>query len=442
MKDTAPGYRTLVRLAIPVILANAATPLLGLADTAVIGRTGDATAIGAIALGALIFSVLSWGFAFLRMGTTGFVAQAAGAGDPVEVRAIVARTLITGLFLGMALILLQIPLRVAALGLFGGSEPVETGVRHYFHIRIWGAPATLGLYALLGTLIGLGRMHALLGLQLLLNGLNLALDVGFVLGLGWGVRGIALGTVIAEWIAFAVGCRLVWRLIHPGRQSQTAMWPWKRILMRHEWRRMMSANTDILWRTLALLAGFAWFTNQGARFGDVTLAANHILMQFTILSAFFLDGFAFVLESQVGHAKGAREAKRLRLVVIRSTVLAGITAMALSLVILLAGPWLVDRLTTLESVREQARIALPWAALYVACSFPAFQLDGIFVGAGDSRPMRNATVMALLSFLVAALLLVPRAENHGLWIAFVGYVIARGLFLGRYLPRLARQLRS
>ena len=190
-----------------------------------------------------------------------------------------------------------------------------------------------------------------------------------------------------------------------------------------------------------MLAGFAWFTNQGARFGDATLAANHILLQFTILSAFFLDGFAFVLEAEVGHAAGAGHVNRFRATVWRSTLLAGATAALLALTVACLGPWFVQRLTTIATVRELALAYLPWAALYVVCSFPAFQLDGIFVGTSESRPMRNATLMALLTFLGATWVAVDRWANDGLWLAFVGFVIARGVFLGAYLPELTRRLR-
>jgi len=439
--ETPPGYVALIRLAIPVIVANAAAPLLGLADTAVIGHTGDAAAMGAIALGTLIFSFLSWGFAFLRMGTTGFVAQAHGAGDRSAIRAIFARALITAIAIGALLILLQWPLRAFALAVFGATPAVEQDVAVYFQARIWSAPATLGLYVLLGTLIGLGRMRALLALQILLNGLNLILDLWFVLGLGWGVRGVALGTVLAEWSAFAVGLSVVLRLVRPRPADGVPTWSWRDIFVLQQWQHMVSTNTDILWRTLALLAGFAWFTNHGARFGDATLAANHILLQLTTLSAFFLDGFAFVLEAEVGHAAGAGHVNRFRVTVWRSTLLAGATAALLALAVAGLGPWFVQQLTTIATVREIALAYLPWAALYVVCSFPAFQLDGIFVGTSASRPMRNATLMALLTFLGATWLAVDRWGNDGLWLAFVGFVIARGVFLGAHLPGLTRRLR-
>lgn len=442
MSHAIPGYRALIQLAVPVILANAAVPLLGLADTAVIGRTGDAAALGAIALGALIFSFLYWGFGFLRMGTTGFTAQAAGADDWPEVRATFARALLLGLGIGVALVLLQWPLGRGALALLNGSAAVETGVQQYFHVRIWGAPATLGLFALLGTLIGLGHTRQLLWLQLFLNGLNVLLDVLFVVVFDWGVRGIALGTVIAEWTSLLLGLWMVLRLIRPLPGDDAPLWPWQRILVREHWVRTLRANADIMWRTLMLLFGFAWFTDQGARFGDVTLAANHILLQFISLSAFFLDGYAFVVESQVGRAMGARQALWFRLVIQRSTTLAAGTAVALALLVWWPGPLFIDALTTVEPVREAARLYLPWAAVYVLCSFVAFQLDGIFIGTTESRPMRNATAMALGVFLLAAAWLVPHYANHGLWLAFVLFVIARGITLGAYLPALHRRIRE
>ena len=440
MSSPIPGYRTLIRLAVPVILANAAVPLLGLADTAVIGRTGDAAALGAIALGSLVFSFLYWGFGFLRMGTTGFTAQAAGAGDMPEVRAAFARALLMGLAIGLGLILLQWPLRLGALSLLNGSDAVELGVQQYFQVRIWGAPATLGMFALLGVLIGLGHTRQLLWLQLFLNGLNLSLDILFVAGFGWGVRGIALGTVIAEWTSLALGLWMVLRLIRPAPGDNAPLWPWALLKVRALWWRTLRANADIMWRTLLLLAGFALFADQGARFGDDTLAANHILLQFISLSAFFLDGYAYVVESQVGRAMGARQPLWFRLVIVRSTVLAAATALVLALLVWLPGPWFIDMLTTAEGVRETARLYLPWAAVYVLCSFAAFQLDGIFIGTTTSRPMRDATGASLLLFMLALWLLVPLYDNHGLWLAFIGFVVARGLTLGAFLPLLYRRV--
>lgn len=434
-------YSAIIRLAIPIILANAAAPLLGLVDTAVIGHQGSAADVGAIALGSLIISFLFWGFGFLRMGTSGFTAQAAGAGDDEEIGLAVSRALLLGGVIGLALVLLQWPLGLLAFELLDASPAVEQGGQQYLQIRIWGAPAALASYAIMGALVGLGHTRQLLWLQLLLNSLNAVLDVLFVVGLGWGVQGIALGTVIAEWSCFLVGGALLLRLLKQTYPAALpAMGNRARLFGREALRRTLSINSDIMWRTLLMLTGFAWFANQGAQFGDTTLAANHILLQFISLAAFFLDGFAFALESLVGKTIGARQRPLFDRVVIRSTQIAAACALGLMLLTLSLGPLMITLLNPHEIIQAEANRYLDYAAAYIFLSFMAFQLDGIFIGATQSRAMRNSAALSLVVFLGTASWLVPAYDNQGLWLAFILYVLARALTLGAYLPRLRRQL--
>lgn len=432
------SHRNIIRLAIPIILANAAVPLLGLVDTAVIGHNGTSADLGAIAFGSLIFSFVYWGFGFLRMGTSGFTAQAAGAGDHNEVRAACLRALLLGTAIGLSLIIAQYPLKHFSLWLLDGSKAVEQGAAEYWQIRIWGAPATLGTYAIVGTLIGLGQTRKLLWLQLLLNGLNLLLDVIFVAGFDWGVRGIALGTLIAEWISFVVGAIILFNLLRPEHRAPFAIWP--AIFQRTAIVRTLKTNSDIMWRTLFMLAGFGWFANQGAQFGDTTLAANHILLQFISFSAFFLDGFAFALESLIGKTMGAKNRKLFDRAIIASTQIAAFSALGLMLIVGLGGSQFIHWLTPIATIQNAAQNYLPYAAIYILVSFAAFQLDGIFIGATASRAMRNAALISLLIFLSAAEILTRTAGNHGLWLAFIIYVIARAICLGYYLPQLRRQI--
>ena len=432
----APGYRALITLAIPVILANIAVPLLGLVDTAVIGHTGDAAALSAIALGSLVFSFVYWGFGFLRMGTTGFIARAAGANDQDEVRAALTRALLMGLGIGLLLVLCQLLISHAALTLLSGSDAAQAMLRDYIHLRIWGAPATLATFSLLGVMIGLGRTRHLLALQLFLNGLNIALDLLFVIGFGWGVRGVAMGTVIAEWSALLMGLWLIRPLVWHGPGG---VWPWTQVFIASRWRQTLRTNSDIMWRTLFLLAGFGWFARQGGELGDTVLAANHILLQLVSFSAFFLDGYAFVLESQAGQSLGARNRLHFRTVLLRSTQLAVLTAGGLALAVWLAGHWAVQALTGIPPVIEAATSVLHWTALYVLLSCAAFQLDGLFIGAGESRPMRDATLMALVGFIGLSLWLTPALGNQGLWLAFTLFVVLRAVMLGLYVPGLYRR---
>ena len=435
--STAPLTRLAVaRQAWPIILANAAVPALGLVDTAVIGHFGTATGLGGLALGALLFNFVYWSFGFLRMGTTGFVAQASGAGDEEEVRAALGRAVLMAVALGAALVALQWPIVTVYLALMDGSAAVEDATAGYFQTRIWGAPAALTLFACSGLLIGLGRSRELLFVQLLLNGLNAGLDIWFAGYLGMGVRGIGLGTAIAEWSTCAVALVVVWRVLRARHDGSEPFLSWEHIADGARIRQSLAANGDILIRTLCLLFAFAWFANAGARFGDVTLAANHILLQLVSFSAFFLDGFAFVAEARVGAAWGARSRERFRRAVRLTSELAIGTALVLALGILLLGQPAVSGLTTLAEVREAAFAHLPWAAVYVLVSVAAFQLDGVFIGATRTREMRNAGVLSLAAFLLAAWPLTAAWGNHGLWVAFIIYVIARAGALWPYYRRM------
>ena len=436
------SYRYLLQKAWPIILANASVPLLGLVDTAVIGNVGSITDLGAIAFGALIFSFVYWSFGFLRMGTTGFAAQASGAGDEQEVRAVLGRAVLIALCLGVVLILIQWPIGLAAFSLLDGSAPVEAVAQEYFDIRIWGAPATLATFALMGLLIGLGKSRTLLIVQLFLNGLNILLDVWFAGILGWGASGIALGTVIAEWTTVLLAGWLVYRTLNQRKVSADEFWPKAKIMDLSALLKTASANLDIMLRTLILVFSFAFFINQSAKFGDTVLASNHILLQLIAFSAFFLDGYAFVVEALVGGAIGAKRSDVFDLAVRRSTVLALITAILLALVIALVGDIAVMLMTDISSVRLAANQLLPFAALYVLFSFAAFQLDGIFIGASFTRQMRDAAALSIVVYFIAWWALSDQHGIQGLWGAMIIYVVARAVALLLFYPSLRRSVRG
>ena len=424
-------------IAWPMIISSASTPLLGLVDTAVIGQIGDVAALGALALGTIIFNFVFWSLGFLRMGTAGLTAQAAGAENHSDVQAHLARAIFIGGFLGLVIILLQIPLAWGAFYLFDSSQEVEDFARQYFFIRIWGAPASLIIYAYIGWFIGLQRTKWSLALQLWLNGTNIILDILFVLGFGWGVAGVAIGTLIAEVSTVLIGFGLIYKLA----RAQTG----QRFHLFHpdliNWpaiRRALRINTDIFIRTVCLALAFAWFTAQGAKSGDVILAANYILLQFLSFSAFFLDGFAFAAEGLVGSAIGAKDRARLHMSVKLSTQLAGATAFLLSLSFFAVGKPIIYGLTTVPEVRDAALTFLPWAAMIPIVSVWCFQFDGIYIGATRTTDMRNFMSLSLVVYLSAWYALVPIYGNHGLWAAFTVFFIIRGLTLGVRYPALVR----
>ncbi len=428
-------HRAVLTIALPVMMSNISTPLIGLVDTAIMGHYPNPVYIGAVAIGALIFSFVFWAFGFLRMGTTGLTAQALGAGDTEELASGLGRSLVIALVVGAALILLQWPIRETAFALLGASPEVERLARDYFDVRIWAAPATLANYALLGWFIGLGRTDVGLVLQLVLNVTNMLLNLTFVLGFGWGVRGVASGTALAELLAACVGLSVAaWHLRRIGGR-----WSLQRVLAPGRIRRALLVNGDIMVRSLALLAVFVWFTSQGARHGNVILAANAILMQFIEASAFFLDGLAFAAEALIGRAVGAAQRTEFTVAARMTTTLAAAVAVLLALVLTLFGPFFIDGLTVDASARIAARAYLPWAAAAPLLGVWAFQLDGIFIGATRTADMRNAMLVSAAIYLVAWWALRPFG-NSGLWAAFYVHYVARTGSLLYYYPGLVRSV--
>ena len=428
-------HRAVLAIAVPVMISNVSTPLIGVVDTAIVGHYPNPVFIGAVAVGSLIFTFVFWGFGFLRMGTTGLTAQALGARDDAELAAGLGRALLIAASAGACLILLQWPIRTTAFALLGASPQVERLARGYFDVRIWAAPATLANYALLGWFIGLGRTDIGLVLQLILNLTNMALDMIFVLGFGWDVRGVAFGTTLAEYIAAAAGVIIaVWYLRRIGGR-----WSVPSILAPARLKRVFSVNGDIMIRSLALMTVFVCFTSAGARQGDVILAGNSILMQFIAACAFFLDGLAFAAEALVGRAVGGAHRDGLTVAARMTTLWAAVVAVLLTSVLALCGPFFIDGLTVDSSARAAARAYLPWAAAAPLLGVWAFQLDGIFIGATRTADMRNAMLASLVIFLVAWWLLLPWG-NTGLWAAFYVHYLARTGSLLYYYPALVRSV--
>ena len=418
------------RIAAPIVLSNATIPILGAVDTGVVGQLGQAAPIGAVGIGAIILTSLYWVFGFLRMGTSGMVAQAQGAADAAEVAAHLVRALMIAGAAGAALILLQAPLFAGAFALAPASAEVEGMARGYLAIRIWGAPATIALYAVTGWLIALERTGAVLVLQFWMNGVNVVLDLWFVLGLGWGVEGVALATLIAEWSALGLGLWLC-RAAFAGPHWRDA----RRVFDRVQLWRIGRVNGDIMLRSVLLQACFTSFLFLGAWYGDVTLAANQVLVQFLHITAYALDGFAFAAEALVGQAVGARSRGQVRRAALVSSQMGLAGAVLLAVVFWLAGPAIIDLMAKAPEVQAEARRYLGWIALAPLIGIASWMFDGIFIGATLTREMRLAMLQSATVYLLALLVLLPLAGNHGLWAALMLLNAARGLTMARYYPR-------
>ena len=426
-------HRRVLKIALPIVLSNATVPLMGAVDVGVVGQLGEAAPIGAVAMGAIILSTVYWIFGFLRMGTVGLVGQAAGAGDSAEVSAWLTRALLVAGGGGLALIALQYFIFWAAFALSPASAEVETLTRDYLAIRIWTAPAAIAVYALTGWLVAMERTGGVFWTQLVMNGLNIALSVVFVLGLGWGVAGVALATAIAEIVGAALG---LWLCRDAFANPAWRHWP--RIFERAKLIRMALLNTDILLRSAMLMIIFSSFVFLGARFGDVTLAANEVLIQFMYITAYGMDGFAFAAETLIARAYGRHAPGRVR----RSALLTSIWGLVVCVVFAgffwLAGPWLIDLMAKDADVQEVARQYLPWmvAAPLIGCA--AWMLDGIFIGAARGRDMRNMMALSFVIYWLSVLTLLPVWGNHGLWAALIISFFARGVTLGLRYPALER----
>jgi len=400
MADRALTHRRILNIAVPVVLGNITVPLLGLVDTGVVGQMGQAVPIGAVGIGAVILTGLYWIFGFLRMGTTGFAAQAIGAGDGAENAAILVRALGIAAIGGLAIIVLQRPLFGFGFWLSPASAEVETLARSYMQIRVWSAPFLISTFAIMGWLVAAERTRDIFILQLVMNGVNIALDLLFVLALGWGVQGVALATVIAELSGAGLG------LWYCRSAFQSA--PWRdraRLLDPDKLRRFARVNTDIMIRSLLLQSIFMSFLFFGAGYGDTRLAANH--------------GFAFAAESLVGTAMGAKQ----RSAFCRASIMVSVWCFGMGALLALGfailGGTMIDWLTTAPDVRSAARDYLPYMVLTPMLSAAPFMLDGIFIGATRTRDMRNMMVLSTLIYFGAVLILAPRFNNDGLWVALL-----------------------
>lgn len=433
--DPVPvGHRRILALALPIVVSNVTVPILGVVDTGVVGQLGLAAPIGAVGIGAVILSALYWVFGFLRMGTTGLASQARGAGNAPEVAALLSRGLLIGAAGGLAIIALQVPLMHGALLLSPASAEVEDLARQYMVIRIWSAPAMICILAINGWLIAAERTGAVLGMQLWMNGLNIGLDLWFVLGLDWGVPGVALATFLAEWSGLVLGLWLC-RAAFSGAGLREY---WVRVFDRVRLIRMAVVNTDILLRSLLLQSIFVSFLLFGARFGDVTLAADQILLQFLSITAYALDGFAFAAEALIGSAMGAGNVAALRRGALLTSLWGAVVCVLLSLVFALFGGTIIDILTTAPEVRAEARNYLIWMIAAPVVGIAPWMLDGIFIGATRTGDMRNMALVSALVYFAALAVLLPAFGNHGLWVALLVSFVVRGLTLGLRYPALER----
>lgn len=434
MSDNTVTHRQVWRIAGPMIIANISTPLLGMVDTAMVGHLSAAHYLGAVAIGSMIFTFVFWGFGFLRMATTGLTSQAYGENSTAKMQAVLMQSIWLALLIAILLLLLQLPIRELALQIVDSSNKVEQFAAVYFDIRIWSAPATLVNYAILGWLIGREASKAALLMVLVINVTNIVLDGVFVLGLDMNVDGVALASVMAEYTGLVLG---LWLLRHYGLSTHGI----RMSLSKQVWKQSrhgLHVHGNVMIRTFVLISCFALFTTQGARQGDIVLAANSVLLNFITFMAFVLDGFANATETLSGKAIGRRSPVMLKQALKLTAFWSVLMAVLFSLSYLLFGHGMIRLLTGIEAVIEFAEIHLVWVIIAPLIAVWSYLLDGLFVGATRSREMRNTMLFAAAGCYLPAYYLLQPFGNHGLWAALILFLAARGITQSLYIGRIMR----
>jgi MATE family multidrug resistance protein len=424
-------------LALPMVFSNVTTPLLGLVDTWVIGHLGQAWFLGGVSVGATFINLLFWLLGFLRMSTTGLTAQAQGAASAEGQLDTLARALGLAVGLGLALLLLVLPFLQVIIGLSGGSPEVQVYAGDYVSVRIWSAPAALCNLVIMGWLLGMQDARSPMLLLILSNLVNMVLDAWFVLGLGWQVRGVAAASLLADYCSLGVGLWLVSRRLRhlPAEVWQNAWWRW------WQWpavRRLLGLNRDIFIRSLCLQLCFAFMTLQGARLGDVAVAANAVLLNFLMLISYGLDGFAYAVEAMVGRAIGRRDRQGLREAIVLNLGWALLIAIAFALGFALGGRQLIAHITDIPAVIAEANRQLPWLIAMPLLAVWCFLLDGVFIGATRAREMRNSMLVAVFAGFFPIWWLCQGWGVAALWAAMAALMTGRGLTLGWLCWQLER----
>ncbi|QSR33433.1 MATE family efflux transporter [Marinobacterium iners] len=410
-------------LAWPMMLSNITVPLLGLVDTAVIGHLPEPHHLGAVALGGIIFSILYWAFGFLRMGTTGMVAQAHGREDGDRLRTLLGQSLVLGACLGLLILLLRTPLTTLALQLMGPEPDVLTEATRYTEIRAFGAPAVLCNFALLGWFVGMQNTRIALILLTSTNLLNMLLDLLFVFGLGMKADGVALATVLAEYFSLLLGLWFCRRLL----LKTAGQWLWPQLRRLRDYKALIQVNRYLFVRTVTLLLTFAFFTAQGAQQGTAVLSANAVLLNFLLLISNALDGFAHATEALIGRAVGRHDRSEFRQILSCTAFWSLVSAIMLTLVFWLGGNTIIYLLTDITEVREIATRYLPWVIILPLIGCWSFLLDGLFIGTTQVKAMQNTMLFSVFCVFAPIWWIAQPMGNHGLWLAFISLFAARGI---------------
>ena len=432
----SPINRQILQIALPAIVSNVTVPLLGMVDTAIVGHLGNSSFIGAIAIGGLIFSIIYWLFGFLRAGTSGPTSQAFGEGNPEKIKANFYRAAAFGLMVAALLLIFQKPIAYGAFLLMDASPEVEHWARVYYHICIWGAPAVMLTTACSGWFIGLQNTRATMTVAIIQNVVNIPASLFFVFGLGMQVEGVALGTLLAQYVGLAMALVLRRKLYlkYCRRPKEIAVFSLGAM------SRFFAINRDIFLRTLCLIAVTMFFTSYGARQGDMVLAANTILLQLFYLFSYVMDGFANAGEALSGRFYGAKDESGF-ISAVRNVFLWGaVLTLLFTLTYFVGGRAFLGLFSNDKTVVETAMTYFPWALLIPVAGVAAFLWDGIFIGTTSTLYMLFAALIATALFFGIWEMAHNALGNNGLWLAFIAYLIARGIVQTFLYPSIRRKV--
>lgn len=426
----------LFKLSIPIFFANIAIPLVGLVDTALMGHLGNLQFLAATSIATSIISMLFWSFGFLRMGTTGLVAQALGKGDYREIVLIVIRNLSVAFLISLILISLQGPILLLINNFFNTSIETQILIKKYISIRIWSAPAELAIYVLVGFYLGLQKTKTTSFLISFFSIVNIILSYYFVVILELDIYGVALGTVLSAYITIAIFLLFTFFYI---KTKFNIVPRYRKILITKKLIKLFNINFDIFIRTILLTFSFLWFTYQGSKISEDYLAVNSILLQFIALSSFFLDSYAFSTEGVVGFAIGRKIKKSFLLVVKNSFILSFVSGLIISLIYLIFFKSIVNTLTNLDYLRYLCYGYLFWIVLIPPVASICYQYDGIFIGASQTAEMRNSMIFSVVIYIILSIILTSYFNNHGLWFSLLIFMILRSLTLRFYFLNILKK---
>ncbi len=412
--------REILALAVPSVIANITTPLLGLVDSAITGHLGSESYIAAIAVGASMFNLLYWLFAFLRMGTSGLTAIATGQGDSRQQALILYRGLLVAATVSILMIVLSRPVADGLLMFLDPDPTTATLARRYFNTVVWGAPAVLATYVLTGWFLGMQSSRRPMIISITINVINIVISPLLAFGAGMKLDGVAAGTLSAQWAGVIIGLLMCVRY----RLPEVTL---REIIDTSRLKRYFAVNRDIMLRTACLIAVTLWFTREGARQGETILAVNALLMQLFILFSYMIDGFAFAGEALVGRFTGCGDSNALRRCIKALMMWGTALAMLYTIIYFLCGDLILGILTDNAIVKEAAGDYLPWAMTVPIAGFAAFIWDGVYIGATATRGMLKAMFMAMVTFFAIYFALRYTLGNHALWLAFIAYLLVRGI---------------